>query len=219
MVTEYQPWYFQEILEGTALGVGIAHHNWERFEDALMPLRLHHFPTFLHSMRVGWYTCHMAQDLTLPIDWKLCLFGGCGHDVGKCMISVETIEANPYLPEHNAEMQNHPVYGYQMLASQFLGTALVAGLHHTFKENGYGLVDEDISDSKYIMLVARAVKVAKVVAVADFFDALTTRKNDKGFITDLNDKDQIREVFLKHNPGKEEMLEWLLEHQVKIAGV
>jgi HD-GYP domain-containing protein (c-di-GMP phosphodiesterase class II) len=198
--------------------LGIESANWQRFMDTMDTLRKHHLPTYFHSLRVGWYTTYMAEDLNFDLDYRLCLFGGCGHDIGKCMIAVETIEANPYLPEHKTEMNSHPEIGYGILMeNRFAGTALIAGLHHTFRDEGYGLNTEP-TIGKYLTLLDNAVAVSKVVAVCDFFDALTTRKNDKGLIADLNDVDQIREVFLKYNEGRQEELDWLLTHKIT-AGV
>ena len=58
-----------------ANALGVASVNWQRFMTTMEILRNHYSATYFHSLRVGWYTTYMAEDLQLDVGYRLCLLG------------------------------------------------------------------------------------------------------------------------------------------------
>jgi putative two-component system response regulator len=108
------------------------------------------------------------MDLT-PEEMEALRFGGILHDVGKIGIPNAVInKPGPLNDEEWAQMRSHPEVGYQICLplEKTLGAALEVIRHHHEKLDGSGYPDglkgEEIS------------KVARIMAVADIYDALVT---------------------------------------------
>jgi len=94
------------------------------------------------------------------------------HDIGKIGIpDVILLKPGRHTPEEQAIMRRHPLIGHEILAdspSRYLqmGAIIALGHHEQFDGNGYpqGLTGEDIP------------LPARIVAVADVFDALTSKR-------------------------------------------
>jgi two-component system response regulator RpfG len=94
------------------------------------------------------------------------------HDIGKIGIpDVILLKPGRHTPEEQAIMRRHPLIGHEILAdspSRYLqmGAIIALGHHEQFDGNGYpqGLAGEAIP------------LPARIVAVADVFDALTSRR-------------------------------------------
>ena len=103
-------------------------------------------------------------------------YGGVLHDIGKIAVPGDILnKPGPLSPEEWKVMQNHPVAGYNICLplKKNLGYALEVIRHHHEKLDGSGypdgLKDEEISVA------------ARVMAVVDIYDALTTdRPHRKG---------------------------------------
>ncbi|MDD2511102.1 MAG: HD domain-containing protein [Syntrophomonas sp.] len=126
--------------------------------------------TLQHSVSVGVLSIKIGQSLGLDAD-KLKNLGVAGilHDVGKSMISLDIInKPGPLDASEFQEVQKHPVYGYQIVNEIKLGDHNIAQAvlqHHEHQDgNGYPLG-------------VRGDKIncfARIIAVADVFDALTS---------------------------------------------
>jgi HD-GYP domain-containing protein (c-di-GMP phosphodiesterase class II) len=140
-----------------------------------------------HSERVGRYSEIIAQEL----DWDEKQIEGVAvagylHDVGKLAVDRTIINA-PYRinAKESAELSKHPAVGYEILLPihhPFADVPLAAKYHHERLDGrGYpdGLYDRQIP------------YVAKIVNLADSFDAMTTdrpykrRRNSEEVIEDL----------------------------------
>ena len=123
-----------------------------------------------HSVRVGKYSEIIAQEL----DWsdeetEGAAVAGYLHDVGKLTVERNIINA-PYRinAKESAELNKHPAVGYEILMPihhPFADVPLAAKYHHERLDgNGYpdGLHDKEIP------------YIAKIVNLADSFDAMTT---------------------------------------------
>ena len=94
------------------------------------------------------------------------------HDIGKIGIPDPILlKPGPHTPDEQIIMRTHPEIGHRILAgspSRYLQLGAVIALHHheRFDGNGYpqGLAGEDIP------------LAARIVTVADVFDALTSRR-------------------------------------------
>lgn len=194
---------------------GIRMPVWLRFAGVLADLKAHNPGMYMHSLRVGIYAHGLAafEDQT---DLKFPLFAGCGHDVGKCTVSNECLNTTQMTAEQFEEIKQHAVQGYDILHDSFLYTSFVAGLHHTFQKNAYGIDLDDVAPTG-LRPEQRAyiLETAQLVAIADFFDALTTRKNDKGLIKNIRDPQEQRAAMLEHFPESPSKIDWLINNRIQ----
>jgi HD-GYP domain-containing protein (c-di-GMP phosphodiesterase class II) len=123
-----------------------------------------------HSVRVGKYSEIIAQELGWPQEQiEGAAVAGYLHDVGKLTVDRRIINA-PYRinAKESAELNKHPGVGYEILLPirhPFTDVPLAAKYHHERLDGrGYpdGLYDKEIP------------YIAKVVNLADSFDAMTT---------------------------------------------
>jgi putative nucleotidyltransferase with HDIG domain len=124
-----------------------------------------------HSARVALYAAEIAQTLGLPSETvEVIRRGAMLHDLGKLSI-MDTILRKPerLTPEEFAIIKSHPVVGAKILEPlRFLVRETCAVRHHHERFDGAGYPDglrgEDIP------------LVARVVTVADVFDAITSNR-------------------------------------------
>ena len=125
---------------------------------------------FVHSVNVGLFSIVIGMAMNLPYD-ELCLLGmgGILHDFGKTIISPDIVnKQGPLnLAEFN-EIKEHPYVGYKKLRSDtdldYRILFMVLQHHERCNGSGYprGTPWEKIHH------------LARIVAVADVYDALTT---------------------------------------------
>lgn len=147
-----------------------------------------------HSVRVGKYTEIVAGELGWSDDEiEGAAVAGYLHDVGKITVERKIINA-PYRinAKESAELNKHPSVGYEILMPihhPYADVPLAAKYHHErIDGRGYpdGLYDRDIP------------YIAKIVNLADSFDAMTTDRPYKR-------RRPALEVFedLQRNSGKQ----------------
>ena len=182
---------------------------WEGFLTALSPLAAHNAETYAHSLRVGLYASALARQEGL--DDLMALYGGCGHDLGKVAVANEILRATDFGPAERVALRDHPRVGYEMLRDRFFFAALIAGLHHTFQPDPYGI---DLSNPEipplYAGLKETLLSVAQLVAECDFYDALTTRprRDATPFAVTLAEH-------INYGPRRE----WLISHNIATHGI
>jgi putative nucleotidyltransferase with HDIG domain len=122
-----------------------------------------------HSRRVATYAEALCRELGLSrSETDVIVRAARVHDIGKLGMSSAIIsEARPLTPDEVVEMQRHPVIGAEIVArfADFrAGTAIVLHHHERWDGTGYPakLAGEKIPYG------------ARVVAVCDTFDAMTT---------------------------------------------
>ena len=141
-----------------------------------------------HSSRVAMYSERIARRAGLPEEeCENIYFAGLLHDVGKIGIADQIINKEGKLTdEEYAQIKMHPVYGNQILASINKSPYLSIGAHHhheRYDGNGYPdhLKGEDIPE------------VARIIAVADAYDAMTSKRSYRDPIP----QDKVREELVK----------------------
>ena len=122
-----------------------------------------------HSERVGAWGGRLATALRLPpAEVETIVQAGLLHDIGKIGVPEAVLRKRaPLALDEWALMRQHPVIGAQIVApfEFFAGGALVIRHHHE-RWDGTGSPDG---------LMTRAIPLgARVVAVADVYDALTS---------------------------------------------
>ncbi|MGW0531667.1 HD-GYP domain-containing protein [Streptomyces sp. NPDC003032] len=125
-----------------------------------------------HSERVGRASVMIARELGMDDERvEVLRFAGILHDVGKLGVPTRLLRKDgPLTPEERRVIELHPEYGHEMVRGiGFLGEARAAILHHHERIDGsgypYGLAGRQIPES------------ARVVAVADAFDAMTSTRS------------------------------------------
>jgi HD-GYP domain-containing protein (c-di-GMP phosphodiesterase class II) len=147
-----------------------------------------------HSERVGKYSEIIARELGWSEEEVEGIqIAGCLHDIGKLIVDRDIINA-PYKIDAklSSELNRHPAAGYEILAPikhPYADIPLMARHHHERLDGrGYpdGLTDEQIPLG------------AKIVALADSFDAMTT---DRPYRRRRSFEDVVRD--LRENSGKQ----------------
>ncbi|MEU3780361.1 HD-GYP domain-containing protein [Streptomyces sp900129855] len=125
-----------------------------------------------HSERVGQASMMIGRELGMAESRiEMLRFAGILHDVGKLGVPTRLLRKDgPLTPQERRVIELHPEYGHEITRGiSFLGEARSAILHHHERIDGsgypYGLVGAQIPES------------ARVVAVADAFDAMTSTRS------------------------------------------
>jgi len=125
-----------------------------------------------HNYRVALYALRLAEQLGLPSESLRALAqGGIVHDVGKLRVPDEILNKPGMLvPEERAVIELHPVDGYNLgKRIGFMAEELSVIRSHHEKWDGTGYPDR---------LAGEAIPLlARVTAVADVYDALTSSRS------------------------------------------
>ncbi len=126
--------------------------------------------TAKHAERVAAYGVMIARSMGIVVEGTPTEFGFLLHDIGKLAISDTILhKEGPLTEDERARMVEHPVIGAEIVRDiDFLEGAVDIVRHHheRWDGNGYpdGLAGEEIP------------LAARIFAVADVFDALTTNR-------------------------------------------
>ncbi|HYF84330.1 MAG TPA: HD-GYP domain-containing protein [Clostridia bacterium] len=143
-----------------------------------------------HCERVTEYSLVIAKKMGLNDEELLSLeFAGLLHDIGKLGIPSEIINKQGILTFEEYELiKRHPEIGYDLLKSMaFLDSSNKILLQHHERIDGrgypYGLEAQEIH------------KLAKILAVADAYDAMTTVRP---YRRDRLSREQVINEFVRH---------------------
>ncbi|MBP1755542.1 MAG: hypothetical protein H6Q59_1940 [Firmicutes bacterium] len=128
--------------------------------------------TYSHSVNVSLYSMLIGKWLDLPeSEIKLLMIAGILHDVGKSKIPIDILnKRGPLTKEEFEVIKMHPLLGYEIIKDNTSINKKVkeAVLMHHEKENGtgypFGIKSVNISS------------FAKIISIADAFDALTSER-------------------------------------------
>ncbi len=127
--------------------------------------------TFKHSVDVATMSMIIARNYGLEKREmeELCV-SGLLHDVGKSRIPNEILNKPGKLDDHEFKvMRQHTLFGFKILKDKSFSDAVMAGvLQHHEKINGAGY-PQGLPENKIH-------KYAKIIAVADVYDALVTER-------------------------------------------
>jgi putative nucleotidyltransferase with HDIG domain len=159
---------------------GISDVSQERIFDYLKVLNDKHPDTAQHSMRVGLLAGTIARIEAIPgITPKMLIWAGCLHDVGKVVVDLETLnKVEKFTKKDMKKMEPHVIMGWQMLDKLHDYTAAIVVRHHQFGPKPYPAKLPELPswlEPKKDLIN----KAARTLALADYYDALMTRKNDK----------------------------------------
>jgi putative nucleotidyltransferase with HDIG domain len=122
-----------------------------------------------HSERVANYSLAIGEEMGLGKDeMEVLHFSALLHDIGKLRVPIEILHKPDKLSEDEYKVvKDHPLHGVQILKHIREFEKILPGVwhhHETYKGDGYpaGLLGDDIP------------LVARIIAVADAFDAMTS---------------------------------------------
>jgi len=155
----------------TSLSADLLHANMEILSVLGSTIAKRDSDTDIHNYRVTIYAVRIAQELRLDDDEiRVLLKGAFLHDVGKIGISDNILmKPGKLTPEEFEEMKKHVRYGVDIVnRSTWLSDAVdIVGSHHE-KYDGTGY-DKNKRDGEI-------PRIARIFAVADVFDALTSKR-------------------------------------------
>ena len=158
----------------TGLSAGLAQANLEIMSVLGGAIAKRDIETSTHNCRVTIYAIRIAQDIGLQDDDMRSLIKGAFlHDVGKIGVRDSVLlKPGSLTPEEYEETKQHVRHGLDIVgrSTWLTDAALVVGGHHE-KYDGSGYPQG--RKGKEIPLVAR------IFAVADVFDALTSKRHYK----------------------------------------
>ena len=142
---------------------------------SIMQIAAHDYYTHTHSINVSVYTLSLAKFIGLKDkDLEDIGMSSMMHDLGKSKVDWEIINKNGKLTEDEFnQMKKHPAAGYDIAVNMGLSDKrILSGIRsHHEKLDGTGYPDR--LKGKEISLFAR------IIAVCDVFDALTTKRSYK----------------------------------------
>lgn len=201
----------QEKTRELARDCGIKSAEWQSLLDDIEPLKSHAPDMYAHSLRVGIYAFGLA--MREELDAKLALHGGCAHDIGKCAVPDDILHAKDFGPSEKEIVKIHPFAGFDMLKDHHLFSAFIAGLHHEFQDDPYGVDIREVSPWPLSdETVDKVTLMARLVATADFYDALTTRSGQNGQQPGFENCAQ--RLFQKY--GDSPRVSWLLRNDLYV---
>lgn len=128
--------------------------------------------TYSHCINVSLYSMLIGKWLGLPKDEiKLLMTASVLHDVGKSKIPLDILnKKGPLTREEFEVIKRHPLFGFEIINDNTDINKEVkdAVLMHHEKENGTGY--------PFGMKSANISRFAKIISIADAFDALTSER-------------------------------------------
>ena len=146
--------------------------------------------TYYHSINVSFYAMLIGGWLNLARDdIKLLVQAGLLHDLGKIKIPNGLLNKKEKLSlEEFQEIKRHPIYGYEIIRDNNDIAEVIKDvvlMHHEREDkSGYPLQASDSDISIY----------TKIVAVADVYDAMTSKRPYKDALTPF---DAFEEFFIE----------------------
>jgi len=145
--------------------------------ELLSKLKTHHPASFTHSVNVSLLTGLQAERIGLPPeDSREAAFAGLLHDVGKVAVPAEVLDKkDPLTRQEAATISVHSVAGARALAAipQLPRLVLVGVYEHHLHQDGAGGYPRPTR-------CRPPHPMSQMIALADFFDSLTTRKPYRG---------------------------------------
>ncbi|MFH1916670.1 MAG: HD domain-containing protein [Nanoarchaeota archaeon] len=161
--------------------------------------------TYTHSVRVGL----LGRDIAafMHLDQKALLYAGLLHDIGKALIDPAILKKTSGFNEGDmAAMRTHPELSYKLLRGVFDYSAEIALRHHQFQEKGY---PKHIPRSRVFSTLSSTAMInfyARLLSLADFYDAASTRKNNKFGEPKQLTEEEVKEILLAAHPDQKALI-------------
>lgn len=189
----------------------------EKVQAHLSSLREHHGDTYEHSMRVGVLSVDLGYSEKLSDD-DLRLLGRSGvlHDIGKTKIPVELLSKPAALnPQERKLISTHPRIGFLQLSDLDDRVRRIIVAHHEYKPNPYprsekerrqhSCFERSTTDRREVDQHINTL--AQMVAAADLYDALTSKRAYKEPLP----KEVVERIIREEYKGDEKWAERVLK--------
>lgn len=191
-----------------------AAHTEPETASHLARLKAHHRDSWAHSLRVGLLSADLGYQWGLSRgDLHLLTTGALLHDIGKVDVPQDALnKPGPLDPEELADMSSHPRKGFIALEGYPDIVRAIAVSHHEFKigpyprASGIRLRHDGISRFRPQQGVSTAAFLSELVAAADIFDALVSKRSYKPRLA----PDEVRTVLLGQFTGSPAVAESVL---------
>ena len=184
----------------------------EKIREKTKRLKDHDLVTYEHSLRVMELCYGMGRHFDFAYDeLKQLLIGGLLHDIGKLWVSKEILNKKELILEDVNLIRRHPLNGFNYVRDLERKYPLVPGIvgrHHSFSDNPYPIkgdtayggikTDQFGGNMEYVLM---GEELAKIVAVAEVFDALI---NERPYKKAWSFEDSVNE--LRRSFGKDDFL-------------
>lgn len=156
-------------------------YDIDRLQELIASLSFHDFYTYDHSVNVSMYGIMIFQSLypqATRLDVLQAGMGGLLHDIGKIKIPTNIINNTGKLSDEDFKViQKHPDFGRELICQkdlhlpQGIDAALLGRVvcehHENYDGTGYPrkIAKDEIHE------------IARITAIADFFDAITTKRS------------------------------------------
>lgn len=179
--------YLSQSIEGCKEVVGamvdvLDNHNIDSLRNLIGNLSFHDFYTYDHSINVSMYCITIYKAVNPKATRKELIHAGLGgllHDLGKVKIPTHILNNSGGLTDEEFKIiKQHPDFGIDLLlnghcnVSDEIDLKIIGRVIHEHHENidGKGYPNK-LKGKEQIHLLAR------VCAIADFFDAITTKRS------------------------------------------
>lgn len=169
----------------------------------LRSLKEHHQETYQHSIRVGLLCLDIGLELGLTTgELRLLGYAGLLHDIGKRRIPKRILTKASSLNSQEKEvMRAHPRLGFLELDDvEYELVRAIVVTHHEFKVDSYPRQGKERRTGRRNREDRRSpsdliTKMGGIVAVADIFDALGSRRAYKSPMLKVEIKEFLRKQF------------------------
>jgi len=207
----------ENLLENEFVELGINQENQQSIKNYLGVLKAKDQATYEHSVRVGLLCSKIAKHMHL--DPIALFYSGVLHDIGKSLIPPETLKKTEGFNEQDMNlMKEHAEYSYKLLRGVHEFTAEIVVRHHRYQESGYPVVLPESGVNFSSNTKINIDFLARILALADFYDAITSRVNDWnvkicGEMRKLN-SEESKKVMLDKNPDARYLIEDFYKNKI-----
>jgi response regulator RpfG family c-di-GMP phosphodiesterase len=184
----------------------------ETLIDYLTILNAKHPPTCDHSCRVGILALKIGEYVEThgypQVERKGLLFCGLAHDFGKSRVRQELLyKMSGLSPEEMDEIRTHAMCGHELLRGTYPFTSDVIVRVHRFQKDPYPnpVPPYNLHYGKKTCDLIQLY--ARLVALADFYDALNSRPNFRFSSHEHLTDGETKQILIAHNHDVEELLQ------------
>jgi len=208
----------ESIVDKSFSQLGVTVENRESVESFLKVIELKDLATYLHSLRTGLLATAIAESLDKSP--KPMFYAGLLHDIGKITIDNGTLSKVDYFDKMDlVKMKAHVMNGYNILKGIHDFSAEILLWHHYFKPHDPYPTDAEMKELQSDLpeqLKKRSKEYGLMLAFADVYDAMLTRKNSKyeRIIKPSESEKFMLNAFKEHNMSHKETLRALYDKGV-----
>ncbi len=196
-------------LEQTFEELKIRHEDRESINHILELIRRKDALTYAHMLRVGFLCRDIAKQEYM--NEKSLFYAGILHDTGKLLVPNNILTKTDGFDERDMEnIRKHVIDGYLILQDIHPFSAEVILRHHLYQERPYPKIlpqyDRFVSQTESNLIS----NYARIVALADVYDVLNNRINDKFGKTKIS-KEKAKSIILEKNPDQSKLINALYE--------